>query len=539
MDLEYQIPSTILLLRTPIPPKEGTDPYHDVFGSFCLPSFPTSALDSGAATPIAPFANLTMTGRSEEHPLHPGAASRPLSRSASGSSADRVRIAATLAGMTPTNAGQSEASTDGNTGQDPSTSSSAAPSSSSSGPGPRPEEVLLERLQQQQQAQLQEANLQRRDTSRRDHSQTKPSYSATTTTSTGGGSSSNPESSSTSLVLTTHHSSVDSQGQGREWCVTSMPVLGSQSVNRDTFQTMLAEEEWGGVVATSNRAWDAWKDAVKQCSKRSSRSKTNWPDTPFFLISSRSAATFRQELDKLPNEWIPKANKVYGAPPKKGGSKPTASSSTNNETSAGEALGEYILGWLTRRRDASHPTTTEGTPSDEPSPLLEKPLLLLQGDKSLAALPSFLESHRIPYKNIEVYSTCADRALLSNLHKLQIMYQSLSSEEDDNLMTLEAVPDWITFFSPSGVDYSYPALKELGWFPDIKSNSARPRIVTLGNTTANHLKEKYGFVIAGSQESQGSAAEILVATSADPQGIKEALDRAENGTMRSSEQNGK
>lgn len=45
-------PITILLLRSPVSMTKGTDPYHDAFGSFCLPSFASSALESGTSTPL-------------------------------------------------------------------------------------------------------------------------------------------------------------------------------------------------------------------------------------------------------------------------------------------------------------------------------------------------------------------------------------------------------------------------------------------------------------------------------------------------------
>ena len=47
------------MLRTPVPPSQGTDPYHDAFGPFCLPSFPLSALESGSSTPLPPAIGLT------------------------------------------------------------------------------------------------------------------------------------------------------------------------------------------------------------------------------------------------------------------------------------------------------------------------------------------------------------------------------------------------------------------------------------------------------------------------------------------------
>lgn len=45
-------PITVLLLRSPVCMSKGTDPYHDAFGSFCLPSFASSALESGTSTPL-------------------------------------------------------------------------------------------------------------------------------------------------------------------------------------------------------------------------------------------------------------------------------------------------------------------------------------------------------------------------------------------------------------------------------------------------------------------------------------------------------
>ncbi|SPO47213.1 related to HEM4 - Uroporphyrinogen III synthase [Moesziomyces antarcticus] len=54
-------PVTVLLLRSPVSMSKGTDPYHDAFGSFCLPSFASSALESGTSTPLP---SLSASGRS-------------------------------------------------------------------------------------------------------------------------------------------------------------------------------------------------------------------------------------------------------------------------------------------------------------------------------------------------------------------------------------------------------------------------------------------------------------------------------------------
>ena len=47
-------PVSVLLLRHPVSVQQGTDPYHDAFGPFCLPSFELSALDTRSSTPGSP-----------------------------------------------------------------------------------------------------------------------------------------------------------------------------------------------------------------------------------------------------------------------------------------------------------------------------------------------------------------------------------------------------------------------------------------------------------------------------------------------------
>lgn len=63
--IAYMRPTSVLMLRTPVPPSQGTDPYHDTFGPFCLPSFPLSALESGSSTPLPPPISLTQMSFSD------------------------------------------------------------------------------------------------------------------------------------------------------------------------------------------------------------------------------------------------------------------------------------------------------------------------------------------------------------------------------------------------------------------------------------------------------------------------------------------
>ncbi|KAE8221250.1 hypothetical protein CF319_g5354 [Tilletia indica] len=61
---------SVVLFRSPVPSSQGTDPWHDAFGPFCLPSFPVSALESGTSTPLAPVA-LTSSGLPSRKPRPP------------------------------------------------------------------------------------------------------------------------------------------------------------------------------------------------------------------------------------------------------------------------------------------------------------------------------------------------------------------------------------------------------------------------------------------------------------------------------------
>lgn len=65
-------PITVLLLRSPVSMSKGTDPYHDAFGSFCLPSFASSALESGTSTPLpslAPSAKASLASTTDHGAL--------------------------------------------------------------------------------------------------------------------------------------------------------------------------------------------------------------------------------------------------------------------------------------------------------------------------------------------------------------------------------------------------------------------------------------------------------------------------------------
>lgn len=297
----------------------------------------------------------------------------------------------------------------------------------------------------------------------------------------------------------------------------------------------------------------------------------------------------------MPTEWTPSATKAFGCP-----ANAKNQGADAEGKGAGEALGQYIVGWLQRRAASAPPTAGEQAPAT-----VKLPLLLLQGDKSLPALPDIFTKNGVPFEAIRVYETCEDPSLEDNLDRLQLFYTGLGIHDDEEKATLllnsaedENVelpvptggsrPDWIVFFSPSGVDYSARHLRALGWLPpasttegetqacdaqDGKETVEYPRYVALGPTTAKHLRDQYGLYTeadlananangespappsapeeeATAPESNGKGsghnngvakpakscgpmqgrASVFIATSTDPKGVREAIKQGEKAS---------
>lgn len=87
-------------------------------------------------------------------------------------------------------------------------------------------------------------------------------------------------------------------------------------------------------------------------------------------------------------------------------------------------------------------------------------------------------------------------------------------------------PDWLVFFSPSGLQYALPSLRARRWLPSSASTPAPgevrtgapdgyPRIAVLGPTTKRAVREVLGF------------APDAVASSPEPVELREAIRGAE------------
>lgn len=90
-----------------------------------------------------------------------------------------------------------------------------------------------------------------------------------------------------------------------------------------------------------------------------------------------------------------------------------------------------------------------------------KPLLYICGNLKRDDLPNILESQNFKFKLITSYKTVKHKNL----------------EKTISLQLHEAIPDYIVFFSPSGVDFAFPIFSEL----QLDINTVR--IIALGPST--------------------------------------------------------
>ncbi|KAK0544712.1 uroporphyrinogen-III synthase [Tilletia horrida] len=377
---------SVVLFRTPVPTSQGTDPWHDAFGPFCLPSFPISALESGTSSPLPPVA-LTASGLPSRKP-------RPTSYTSSLTTHHLHLVTPTQ----PDDAASSTSSVD----DDQSEASNSV------------------RDSQQQSS----SRTQRRPSS----------------------------SSMTPLRRPTIETT--------EFAVTSIPILASLSCNQSPLVGAILNRQWAGVVCTSQRAVQAWAEALSSIVheavheyERSQRkpeyielpgTTTAWNRVPFFTVGPATSTALKKIIIGPPvgSSVSPRQVAIATAsilPRSVLGGKSTGTAEhlarfilnffdctagdddqDDNEDDTGAEEGEQN-GNKTPREDpdttARPPSPSEAGPQQgqaSPSPsayAIPNPLLLLQGDKALPTLPEILSTarpHPIPFETIKVYETGMD-----------------------------------------------------------------------------------------------------------------------------------
>lgn len=207
-------------------------------------------------------------------------------------------------------------------------------------------------------------------------------------------------------TLTTHHLSSepdDAVGTSaetveeppkREFCVTSVTILGHRTTNVDILADKLlfgAEEHnnerraFRGAIATSQRAVEAWLEATLALSdqvRTGAVCRTNWPRTPVFAVGPATAEALRAAAKQIIQPIRPALVMGGGA------------------TGTGEALASYIIRHFNGPQGAAPGDALDVDPN-------EPPLLYLTGDKNAPTIPEMLQaaSPPISVEALMVYET--------------------------------------------------------------------------------------------------------------------------------------
>ena len=451
-EMQEVLPVSVLLLRSPIPTSKGTDPYHDAFGSFCLPSFATSALESGTSTPL------------------------PDTTQPDQDSLELIKSALSQSG--------------------------------------RRKGRFIE------------------DQPR----------------------------------LMTHHLSYPTDDIDIEYCVTSFPILTHTLLNIETLADRLLHAypsnqggeriPYRGMVVTSQRAVDAYieaarhaQDTLRAAGKNSSASPTAWSRVPFFTVGPATSSALRS----LPLQpWL-RPRLVMG-----GQATGTAellatyivrhfSTPSLMEGIPAHAPLLYLVGdkntsTIPDALDAANPPIpheqvqvyeTRLDPHFQESVqtlakslpvVLSRPVSRRPSQSSIrsrpgsrrpsggsvgARMPDIQPSSTIvPDTSLrpepESITPIEEETILKALRsKQQASSSSVNASPKDKSTPLAAAkPDWIVFFSPSGVNYALAEFRQRKWLPPAPSDSTAPasktktpfpKIAVIGPTTRDWIVENLGI----------------------------------------------
>lgn len=204
-----------------------------------------------------------------------------------------------------------------------------------------------------------------------------------------------------------------------------IPVLGHVLRNQLQLRAAIEEQQYSGIIFTSQRAVEAWKEALPRVR---SQTCTNWRDAPCYVVGPTTASM----LQAIEGQHAPRV--VCGA-----------EQSGTSET---------LAGYITTRLAAAAPA---------------HPLLYLTGDKRRENLPDILSKASIPLEELVVYETAP-------LPDFSVRFRASL----DRLAEVESA--WIALFSPSGANLALPILHETGL-------AGRVKLATIGPTTRDHLAD--------------------------------------------------
>ncbi|KAL0060113.1 uroporphyrinogen-III synthase [Marasmius tenuissimus] len=226
----------------------------------------------------------------------------------------------------------------------------------------------------------------------------------------------------------------------------SVPVLETSLTNIDELERIIQTGPvYDGVIITSARACEAWRDAVDSLEDRSTEiTGDSWQEKPFFVVGKGTGSSLADIHARHPRSpLVPNPSLIKG-----------------EDCGNANELGRFIV-----------------------EDFKSKPvkLLYLTGDKNRDTLPNILRDGDVDFHALKVYET-----------------QGSSSFPNDLRSTLDkANPDtvrwWIVFFAPSAAQFVLPYLKEHFTLPGSTdaSETSKPlaSIASIGPTTDTYLRE--------------------------------------------------
>lgn len=218
-----------------------------------------------------------------------------------------------------------------------------------------------------------------------------------------------------------------------------LPILGHQLVDQARLQAIVKQGGYSGVIFTSQRGVQAWKEATKVASN------PVWTKMPFYVVGPAT----RDALLDLPQGPVPPPELIIGG----------------EETGRAEKLGKLMVERLAKSSGGN--------------------LLYLVGDKRRDVLSGILSDAGIDVEEVLVYETS--------------MAAQFPSQLDIHLSRCLTTPIWIVFFSPSGASYALPHMiahlsKKYGQLPVAELlEKAKIRLASIGPISADYLQAEHGL----------------------------------------------
>ncbi|KAI3612634.1 uroporphyrinogen-iii synthase [Moniliophthora roreri] len=231
----------------------------------------------------------------------------------------------------------------------------------------------------------------------------------------------------------------------------SVPVLETVLTNIDELRRIIATGPgiaYHGVIITSGRACEAWKEAVETL-EITSEFSDSWQTKPFYVVGHATGSSLSEIYKQHPDSpFVPNSSLIKG-----------------QDCGNADQLGRFIVDDL--KSSSAR-------------------LLYLTGDKNRDTLPNILRDGNVGFQSLKVYETQGSSKFAEDL--------AFAVQETRNNHT-EVLRWWIIFFAPSAAQFVLPFLQEHFELPEETSNKScdgsKPaaRVAAIGPTTDTYLRE--------------------------------------------------